>query len=569
MKFQSGILFLVFSRNATGFSAWSSSYAIQQKTYDERTRHHVLFSVNNSNGEIDDENIEHEKVWSTPFNPIPGFEDVEMSEEELKKEVQKYKLRAQIDSILNDPDAPFDLGAELKKVTGGISPPLPAETPEFTAEEEVHDIESSMYDAIENGNYDAAQKKKIMLNQMHIDDIGSVLQVNSAFYKAFSQKDYDAMEQVWLADASALCIHPSNQPIFGAKNVLASWKEMFTGGNEAFQKNKIEPENIRLSVKGTTAILTCDEEVYTKRFVRGRKRLVSEKKGKPGMELVNKLVTTNIFRKVNGKWYMIHHHASWHSESDAAKRVMNAQRENGKNTVEGNLGIPGHVGLGGGKNGEGPGEGGKKVVKRVFTGSLSDLLSGGLDDILKSSGSASDSDDDDDLGSIQSFVVRGNNIEPINNADEREEEDDDEEDDEEDESDDDAEGSQVIDVGASASSSRPSVNKKIITLGPIAINGKATPQSLPPKETKEGDKCTIRQNCISALRKLAASGMISQEQKTILLTDIITKSSTGDFSLVEVAYDLLCTEGDDESLGEHDFADQCRVFAANLEKQSV
>jgi ketosteroid isomerase-like protein len=531
-----------------------------------------MFSVKGSNGgDTEDDRKENEKSRSTPFNPIPGFEDVKMSEEELKKEVQKYKLQAQIDSILNDPDAPFDLGTELKKVTGGISPPLPAETPEFDAEGKVHDLESSMYEAVENGNYDAAQKKKIMLNQMHIDDVGSVLQVNAAFYKAFSQKDYDAMEKVWLSDASALCIHPSNQPIFGAKNVLASWKEMFAGGNEAFQKNKIEPENIRLSVKGTTAILTCDEDVYTKRFVRGRKRLANEKKGKPGMELVNKLVTTNIFRKVNGKWYMIHHHASWHSESDAAKRVMNAQRENGSNTVEGNLGIPGHVGLGGEKKGaDGTGPGEKKVVKRVFTGSLSDLLAGGLDDILKGSGSASDSDDEDDLGGIQSFVVRGNNLEPINDSSERgEDEEENDEDHDEDESDDDGEDSQIIDVDASAPSGGPSVNKKIITLGPIAINGKPTPQVTPPTGTNDTDKCTIRQNCISALRKLASEGMISQEQKTILLTDIITKSSTGEFSLVEVAYDLLCTEGEDETLGEQDFADQCRVFAANLEKHSI
>lgn len=62
---------------------------------------------------------------------------------------------------------------------------------------------------------------------------------------------------------------------------------------------------------------------------------------------------------------MIHHHASWHSESDAAKRTLNAQRENGGKSVEGRLGIPGHVGLGGNKK-EDDGKG-KKVVKRVFT----------------------------------------------------------------------------------------------------------------------------------------------------------------------------------------------------------
>lgn len=525
-----------------------------------------LISRNVHKGEVNDENTAEEKAPSKSYSSLPEFEEVQMSEEELKKEVKKYQLKAQIENILNDPDAPFDLGTELKKVTGGISPPLAVDSPEYEVEEKLHALESSMYKSIEEGDFESAQKKKVKMNQMHIDDVGSVLQVNAAFYKAFSNKDYEAMEQVWLSDASALCIHPSSQPIFGAKNVLASWKEMFLGGNESFQKNKIEPENIRLSVKGTTAILTCDEEVYTKRFVRGRKRLANEKKGKPGMELVNKLTTTNIFRKVRGKWYMIHHHASWHSESDAAKRTLDAQRGNGSKSVEGRLGIPGHVGLGGEKKGDD--SKGKKVVKRVFTGSLNDLLSGGLEDILKSAGNANDSDDEEDLGGIQSFIVRGNNLEP---ADKLEDDDDDGSDldeEEEDEDDDDDVGDElndkkVIDVVNLSQLGGLPMNKKTITIGPKAI---INPQKNPNQSAKDDHKCSIRQNCIAAIRRFSAEGILSPEQKSILLTDIITKSSSGEFSLVEVAYDLLVTEGDDRIAGEVDFADQCRVFATRLEK---
>jgi len=458
------------------------------------------------------------------------LEQIQMTEEELEQEVKKYKLQTEIDSILNDPDgAPFDLRTELKKVHGGISPALPADSPEMAIEENLHEIESEMYAAAAAKDFDLAQSKKEELGRMHIDDVGSVLQVNSAFYQAFSNKDYDAMEEIWLHDACALCIHPSSPPLIGAKNVLNSWKEMFTGGNDAFQKNKMEPSNIRLSVKGTSAIVTCDEEIYTKRFVRGKKRAGEENKHR--MEFVNKLITTNIFRKVGGKWFMVHHHATWHHESEAAKKALKAQAggfdatsksengEDGNLSIEGMLGIPGHEGLGGDKK-DAFGEK-KGPVRRIFKGSLSELLGGGLGDLLgDDSGDIVGGDGMDEIMGVESYVLR--------------------DDGDSDHDDDEIDGSKkrpVIDVGA-----------------------------VPSSETKSSQqpKDIIRQNCIKALRKLASNGSISPKQKRMLLTDIIVKSSTGDYSMVEVAYDLLCNESDNEEAGEEDFAEQCKVFASAL-----
>ena len=86
-----------------------------------------------------------------------------------------------------------------------------------------------------------------------------------------------------------------------------------------------------------------------------------------------------------------------------------------------------------------------------------------------------------------------------------------------------------------------------------------TTGSGPPKDA-------LRQNCISALRKLTDKGEISAKQKRVLLTDIITCSAKGEFSMVEVAFELLCGEGDEESRddAEEEFADQCRVFASSM-----
>jgi ketosteroid isomerase-like protein len=457
-----------------------------------------------------------------------------MSEAQLQHEVKKFKAQAEIDAILKDPEGPFDLETELKKVTGGISPPLPSDSPEAAMEENIHTLETALYEAVSNKDYTTAHSMKQDIDQMHIDDCGNVLAQNSAFYKAFSNKDFDAMEQIWLHDACAVCIHPSQKPLIGANEVLTSWEKMFESDSvDGFQKNKIEPTNIRLCVKGASAIVTCDEEVYTKRFVRGKKRIESA----DGMELVNKLTATNIFRKIGGTWFVVQHHASWHFDSDAAKKAMNSQMNTrgkilnntpsneGEFSVEGLLGIPGHEGLGGekGKKAEQKGP-----VRRVFTGSLSDLFGGGLNDILKGDMENGEDDDEEDDDDDEEIII----------------------------------ANMMVNGGPGNGEAG---NDNIITLN---SNGEQVlePHNLEKerKRDKNESKDSIRQNCIATLRKLSSEGIISPKHKRMLLTDIITNSAHGKFSLVEVAYDLLCGEGDDKDAAEEDFAEQCKVFAATL-----
>ena len=100
-------------------------------------------------------------------------------------------------------------------------------------------------------------------------DCGYVLQANTAFYKSFTDKNFDEMKKVWMQSESVQCIHPSHEPLVRYKNVMASWKGMFDSDVKNFQMNSMVPYSIRLSVKGCTALLTCNEEVYTAKFVRG------------------------------------------------------------------------------------------------------------------------------------------------------------------------------------------------------------------------------------------------------------------------------------------------------------
>mmetsp|Transcript_5787 Transcript_5787/g.8458 ORF Transcript_5787/g.8458 Transcript_5787/m.8458 type:complete len:542 (+) Transcript_5787:407-2032(+) len=432
------------------------------------------------------------------------------------------EAQADMDRLMKSDNPPFNPRYEVQqflqsaKSSGNeiISTAMSPDSLEYEQEQTFMALESAMNKAAAEKKWDLAAAKRDEIDRMHIDDCGFVLSVNSAFYRAFTEKDADAMSQLWMECETVQCIHPSLAPQIGYKQVMASWKTMFDSQDKTFQSNVMEPSSIKLSLKGATAWLTCDEEVYTSKFVSG----VGKTK-----ELVKKFRATNIFRKVDGSWRMVHHHATWIHENDSITGSAGSKSARGKkgkfsgnNAVE-ISGLEGLAGLTGGSVGkDGP-------VKRVFMGSLSDLLSGNLDDIM--SGSSNSADD----AIVESaFIQIGND-------------DDDEDDDEDDVSDE-------------------RIRKHWRKMGGAGDGGSAIHSS-----SKNGvPKDALRQNCITALRRLCNQGAISQKQKRVLLTDIITCSARGEFSMVEVAYELLCGEGDDKDAAEEEFADQCRVFANDL-----
>lgn len=487
-----------------------------------------------------------------PQNSPENRNDDEKNDKDFERKVRLHKVKTEIDQILNGPDAPFDTEAELQKVESispGISDPV-----ELHAEHVVEKLEAELYQAVEAQDFSKASQTKDEISKLHVDDCGAVLQVNAAFYKAFSHKSFAEMEQLWLPDAGVICIHPSHSPLVGVNAVLKSWKHMFESTNGSFQRNWMEPSKLKIFVKGTTAIITCDEDVYCRRFIRGKKRQT---------ELVNKLTATNIFRKVQGRWYMIHHHASWHAESDAAKMALNSNTERRSNHKSskpshrssprssldeaGAFGSDGFLGDFGPLLGGGGEEDGAPPVKRVIVGNLSDILNGSLGDIL---GAAGADEEDGEEGAGKAIIH-------FRQMDEDDEDEDPDEDDDSDDEEDEGTGAVSIIKNWSKSQDHPEESS---TKSPAASTGRGGSGTVP--------KDALRQNCISALRKLSNQGSISPKQKRVLLTDIITCSAKGEFSMVEVAYELLCGEGEDKDAAEEEFADQCRVFAQSLTDSS-
>jgi SnoaL-like domain len=461
----------------------------------------------------------------------------------VNKKIRVAKAQSEIDRILAGPDAPFDAESELKKVVSIAASPVVAEMISENNKHENNNVEETsdhmetlLYKAVREKDFALAATKKEELNQMQMDDALAVLQVNSAFYRSFSQRDTKRMNALWVPDENSICINPSSPPLIGGKAIAASWDQLFSSSSK--YQSWVEPSNIRVAMRGaTTAVVTCDELVFARCFVRGQKRK-SEK--------INTLVATNIFRKIGTQWLMAHHHASWHHESDASRYALNAATMNrlGSTTtggddkaqqIESGIKMDGILGA---KN-FGPVLGDQMFMMkgnnqngkmRVVRGNLLDLLGGNIKDLL---GKNSDSSD-----AIFEFheLKRGEDEE-----DEEEDDDEEYEDDNEMYASDDGEAASIVKRFSDyKTNAQDKLDKARLTLR--------------------------RQSCIRLLRQLCGKGTISPKQKRVLLTDIISCSAKEEASLVEAAYELLY-DGDDLEAAEEDFADQCRVLAGSLSDQ--
>mmetsp|Transcript_15962 Transcript_15962/g.39121 ORF Transcript_15962/g.39121 Transcript_15962/m.39121 type:complete len:513 (-) Transcript_15962:86-1624(-) len=467
------------------------------------------------------------KLWMTEEGP--SAEGIPKNITQLaERKIRLAQAQAEVDRILNCPiDPPFDAETELQKVVS-ISPPLVAENSiDYAYEERISEMEAELYQAVKQQEFAKAAEKEATISQKHVDDCGLVLQVNSRFYDAFSKKDPVAMEAVWLQDKSCICIHPSHKPLVGARDIMSSWHDMFESSNGSFQRSWMEPQEVRITVKATTAIITCEEHVFTRRFVRGQKRET---------ELVNKLQATNIFRKIGGKWYLSYHHSSWHAHSEAAKVALKHSKgedaskdgdEDSSPPAINNILGPQNVGplIGDAKSGSESKGGPKKVIM----GSLSDLLSGQLGDIM--GGGDSGAEGNDLPGGIEDLLA-GGSIDGM------------------------GPGKAIIQV---RNIGGPNGGNNDFSGPPVAMGEWVNDDS--DTNSDSANRKEVQQKCIKMLRKLASEGRISQNQKKILLTDIISCSSEGGNSMVEVAFDLLCGESGNDEDAEEDFADQCRILA--------
>lgn len=110
----------------------------------------------------------------------------------------------------------------------------------------------------------------------------AVLFTNEAFYQAFADGDHAAMERVWAREGPVSCVHPGWPPLYTRAAILESWRRILAAGPQpalAFHA----PETFAL---GEVAWVVCREQIG---------------------DAV--LVATNVFRREQRRWLLVHHQA--------------------------------------------------------------------------------------------------------------------------------------------------------------------------------------------------------------------------------------------------------------------
>jgi hypothetical protein len=113
-------------------------------------------------------------------------------------------------------------------------------------------------------------------------DRDAVLFANEAFYRAFADRDVDAMEELWSRRKPVACIHPGWSPISGRDKVMASWRGILSNP----QSPAITCRRPQAYMQGENAFVICFEEVEG-----------------------SFLIATNYFTREAGLWKMTHHQA--------------------------------------------------------------------------------------------------------------------------------------------------------------------------------------------------------------------------------------------------------------------
>ena len=121
-------------------------------------------------------------------------------------------------------------------------------------------------------------------------DAAALLEANRAFYAALENRDASEMEERWSHGEDVTCTHPGWHRLDGWPDVARSWAAIFA--NSRAWRVHAADEHAFLS--GELGVVLCIEVLQP-----------AGGQGEPA-----RMQATNVFRLEQGRWRMIHHHAS-------------------------------------------------------------------------------------------------------------------------------------------------------------------------------------------------------------------------------------------------------------------
>ncbi len=113
-------------------------------------------------------------------------------------------------------------------------------------------------------------------------DSDAVLALNLEFYRAFTTRDFDAMEALWAQRAPVVCIHPGWPALAERVSIMESWHGILSNP----EAPRITCFDERVFVYGDAALVVCEEELGD-----------------------STLAASNFFVREDGEWKLAHHQA--------------------------------------------------------------------------------------------------------------------------------------------------------------------------------------------------------------------------------------------------------------------
>lgn len=121
-----------------------------------------------------------------------------------------------------------------------------------------------------------------LLAEFDDEEREAVLAANRAFYRAFNDRDYEAMDLLWAPSGSVICLHPGQGPLVDRAEIMASWRAILR-----------HPESPRVR---------CTDEWVV---------------GRSGFAMVvcreilanGQLMATNTFTRLGDGWHIMGHHS--------------------------------------------------------------------------------------------------------------------------------------------------------------------------------------------------------------------------------------------------------------------